>query len=403
MCPVTKHSHRVVLSCFLGWTFDAFDFFLMVFLLSDVATAFHTGIENVSVAIMLTLAFRPVGAFFFGRMADHYGRRPALMTNVLIYSTFGFLTAFSPSLWVFLLLRSLFGIAMGGEWGVGAALSIEAAPTQYRGLVSGLLQSGYPMGYLLASLAFYLLHHAIGWRGMFMLSLLPGLLIFYIRRKIPESAEWLKVSQPRRASHSLLPWIHQHFMLVLFAIALMTGFNFLSHGSQDLYPTFLKLQHHLDSRSIGSISLFYNAGAIIGGIAFGRLSQKIGRCNAILFALLLVLLILPFWTSSSQPMGLALTAFLMQVGIQGAWGVIPVYLNELFPVAVRGTLPGFCYQAGNLIASVNAVLQTWLAERWHGAWNLALSAVVCCAAIYIAGFLLFFSRKVWRRTRPMKQ
>lgn len=385
-----SNAKKVIVACFLGWALDAFDFFLLVFLLSDIAYAFSTTVAAVSVAIMLTLGMRPIGAFIFGRVADRYGRRPALMINIALYSLLGFASAFSPNLTVLLLLRSLFGIAMGGEWGVGAALAIESVPLKARGVVSGLLQSGYPLGYLLASLAFFLLHDAIGWRGMFMLSALPALLVLYIRRYIPESPAWQALQQKPREKWTTS--FKAHWKLALYAILLMTGFNFLSHGSQDLYPTFLQVQHHLDTHTVGMIALIYNVGAILGGIGFGALSQVLGRRYTILIALILVLLLLPLWTFHSQALHLAIAAFFMQVAIQGAWGVVPVYLNELSPSSMRATFPGVTYQIGNLLASINAVLQAGLAQYWDGAYNYALAVVVGSAAVFIA-VVIFFGKE----------
>ena len=276
--PVQRH---VVIASYLGWTLDAFDFFLFVFVIKDVAQQFTTSITSVNLALVLTLAMRPVGAFIFGRLADRYGRQPILMADVALYSLFGFATAFSPNLIAFLVIRALFGVAMGGEWGVGASLTMEHVKPEARGLVSGILQSGYPSGYLLASVAFGLLYPHIGWRGMFMVSVVPALLILYIRSKVPESPTF----QRKRAVHvTAVGVLITHWKLALYAIVLMTAFNFFSHGTQDLYPTFLQIQRHFDHDTVSLIAVIYNIGAVVGGLTFGIFSQAFGRKRTIIAA-----------------------------------------------------------------------------------------------------------------------
>jgi SHS family lactate transporter-like MFS transporter len=287
----TREQKSVVLASFLGWTLDAFDFFLLVFVLKDIAQEFGTEISNVTVAILLTLAMRPLGAFLFGRAADRYGRRPTLMVDVLLYSLLAFASGFALSLTALLVLRALFGISMGGEWGVGASLTMETVPPQSRGFVSGLLQAGYPTGYLLASVAYATLYPLIGWRGMFMLGVLPALLILYIRRRVPESPSWTASAS---AESGALAVLKTNWRLGLYAIALMTAFNFLSHGTQDLYPTFLQIQHHLSPHAVGTIAIVYNIGAIAGGIVCGSLSERIGRRRTIVIAAILSLPIVRF-------------------------------------------------------------------------------------------------------------
>jgi SHS family lactate transporter-like MFS transporter len=375
----TSGQRHVVAATFLGWTLDAFDFFLLVFVLKDIAQEFKTEITEVTFAILLTLAMRPVGAYLFGRAADRWGRRPTLMVNVLLYSIIEFASGFSPNLTVLLVLRAIFGIAMGGEWGVGASLTMESIPPHARGFVSGLLQSGYPTGYLLASIVYGLLFQYIGWRGMFMVGVIPALLVFYIRRSVPESPSWI----PAAASSNTLAILKSHWRLGIYAVLLMTAFNFFSHGTQDLYPTFLQVQHRLSPHEVGLIAVVYNIGAILGGISFGSLSERFGRRRIIITAAVLSLVVLPFWAFASGAIWLAVGAFLMQVMVQGAWGVIPVHLNELSPDDARGTFPGFVYQLGNLIASVNATLQAGIATRYGGSYAIALAVVAGTVAVAI--------------------
>src|SRR3984885_7967641 len=215
----TTEQKHVVAASFLGWTLDAFDFFLLVFVLTDIAREFNTDVTDVTVAILLTLAMRPIGAFLFGRAADRWGRRPTLMVDVLFYSFIEFLSGFSPSLGILLVLRALYGSAMGGEWGVGASLTMETIPPHARGFVSGLLQSGYPAGYFAASLVYAVLFPVIGWRGMFMVGVIPALLVLYIRRKVPESPSWRRTSVTRGSTLTVLK---SHWRLGIYAVVLMT-------------------------------------------------------------------------------------------------------------------------------------------------------------------------------------
>jgi SHS family lactate transporter-like MFS transporter len=377
----TSVQRKVVAASFLGWTLDAFDFFLLVFVIDDVAHEFHTNHVAVAWALTLTLAMRPLGAFIFGRLADRFGRRPILMLDVALYSLLGLCTALAPNLATFLVIRTLFGVAMGGEWGIGASLTMETVNPKARGLVSGLLQSGYPTGYLLASIVFRFLYDAVGWRGMFVIGFLPAVLVLYIRRHVPESPAW----RPEAArAGSILKTLGRHWPLALFAILLMTPFNFFSHGTQDIYPTFLKATRHFDSHTIGTITIIYNIGAILGGWTFGMWSQRIGRRRAMMIAALLAIPVTYVWIFSSGTVLLAAGAFLMQFCVQGAWGVVPAYLMELSPPEARATFPGTVYQIGNFIASSNAVLQTWWAVQQGGNYSVPLAAVVLVAAASIA-------------------
>jgi SHS family lactate transporter-like MFS transporter len=304
------------------------------------------------------------------------------MVNILLYSALEFASGFAPSLTALLILRALYGVAMGGEWGVGASLTMETIPPHARGFVSGLLQSGYPTGYFLASIVYGLLFQYIGWRGMFMVGVIPALLVFYIRRTVPESPSWSK--QTAIESGSTWTVVKSHWRLGIYAVILMTAFNFFSHGTQDLYPTFLQVEHKLSPHAVGTIAVIYNIGAIVGGILFGSLSERFGRRRCIVIAALLSLPVIPLWAFSSSPALLATGAFLMQFFVQGAWGIVPVHLNELSPATARGTFPGFVYQLGNLLASVNATLQAGIATAFAGNYGLALAVVAGTVAIIIA-------------------
>ena len=379
---------HVVIASYLGWTLDAFDFFLLVFVMKDVAAAFSVPVSSVAVALMLTLAMRPLGAFIFGRLADRFGRRPVLMADVALYSVFGFATAFALGLVSFLVIRALFGVAMGGEWGIGASLTMEHVKPESRGFVSGLLQSGYPTGYLLASVVYALLYHHIGWRGMFMVGILPSLLVLYIRRSVPESPAFHE-DRPRT---SMITVLSRHWPLALYAIVLMTAFNYFSHGTQDLYVTFLQKQRHLGSGIVGTIAIVYNIGAILGGLTYGMLSQRMGRRRSIITAAQLVQPAVWLWAYAPSTALLALGAFIVQFFVQGAWGVVPAHLNEISPSEARGTFPGTVYQLGNLIASSNAWMQARIAEAHGNDYAIALAGVAIVAALVIA-LLTAFGRE----------
>jgi SHS family lactate transporter-like MFS transporter len=380
--PLTRSQRMVIAATYLGWTLDAFDFFLMVFLQKAISEAFGTSISAVSEALFLTLAMRPLGALVFGWLADRIGRRPVLMAVVLMFSAFSALSGLARSLGELLLIRAAFGFAMGGEWGIGASLAMESIPARLRGRVSGLLQSGYPSGYLLASLAFYLLFDRIGWRGMFFLGLAPALLVLVIRMHVEESPSFTAASKSPRAG--ALAALAGHWKLALYLIVLMTAFNFFSHGTQDQYPTFLQKQHGYGTRLTGAIAVVMNIGAIVGAFIVGSLSERIGRRRAIMLACLCALPVIPLWAYASTPLLLALGAFLMQATVQGAWAVVPAYLNELSPASLRAMFPGFVYQLGNLIASRNAVIQARIAESHHGNYSLALASIAGITAVVLA-------------------
>jgi MFS transporter, SHS family, lactate transporter len=378
----TSEQKHVVVATFLGWTLDAFDFFLLVFVLKDIAAEFDTDIADVTIAILLTLAMRPIGAFLFGRAADRWGRRPTLMVNVALYSLLEFASGFSPNLTVLIVLRALYGIAMGGEWGVGASLTMESIPPHARGFVSGLLQSGYPTGYFLASIVYGVLYQYIGWRGMFMVGVLPALLVLYIRSHVPESPTFDRAAA--ESGGGTLDVLRAHWRLAIYAICLMTAFNFYSHGTQDIYPTFLEVQQKLSTHAVSLIAIVYNIGAILGGILFGSLSENFGRRRCIVISSLLSLAVIPLWAFSQTAVLLAVGAFFMQFFVQGAWGIIPAHLNELSPATARGTFPGVVYQLGNFFASINATLQAALAAHFGGDYGLALALVAGTVAVIIA-------------------
>jgi SHS family lactate transporter-like MFS transporter len=359
---------HAVTAGFLGWTLDAFDFFVVIFLFDTLAQHFHVSKADIVLSVTGTLAMRPIGALIFGMLADRYGRRRPLMANVIFFSTVELLCGFAPNFTVFFILRLLFGIGMGGEWGVGASLAMEHAPVKWRGVLSGILQSGYSNGYLLAAIAARVVLPNFGWRAMFWVGGIPALLALYIRTKVPESEAWQQNRLVRTIDGPKIAM--QHKRLVLYMVALMFLMNCLSHGTQDLYPDFLKHSHGILPNTVAYVTMFYNVGAVTGAVIFGLLSERIGRRYSMLCALSLSLLIMPAWAFGGTLVVLALAAFVMQMGVQGAWGIIPVHLNELSPAAVRGLLPGFTYQIGILLAASTPTIEFALRDRLGYAWAL---------------------------------
>jgi SHS family lactate transporter-like MFS transporter len=400
---LTPTQRNTFAACFLGWTLDAFDFFLLTFCLTAIAADFHATRKQVEEAIFWTLAMRPVGALLFGAMAEKYGRRPTLILNVVAFSAFELASAFAPTLSTFIVLRAFFGIAMGGEWGVGAALALETLPAEGRGFFSGLLQEGYVCGNLLAAALFGLLFshlHGTGvflnWRVMFMIGALPAMLAFYLNYKVNESPAWL-ASRARSANAASsaaaltrpsTDWaaLLRYLPAFLFLIVLMFALTSFSHGTQDLYPTFLH-DHGFSPFLVGLISFLGNTGAVIGGVCCGTLSEKFGRRRTIILAALLAIPMIPLWAWSHTAVMLTLGGFLMQFMVQGAWGVMPAHLNELAPAPVRAILPGVAYQLGNLLSSRNTIFQqAWADHHDAGSLNIALSGTVVIVAILVATF-----------------
>ncbi len=382
--PVTNpksNARHAVLAGFFGWTLDAFDFFVVVFLIDTLAHQFGVSKTEIVRTLTATLAMRPVGALLFGLLADRYGRRIPLMANVIYFSIIELLCGFSPNFTFFLVMRALFGIGMGGEWGVGASLAMEAAPVRWRGILSGILQSGYSIGYLLAALAARFLLPVWGWRPMFWIGALPALLALYIRTKVPESEAW---RQHRAASTGqVLRIAAREWKRFLYLVALMTFMMFLSHGTQDLYPDFLQEVHRASAAVRANIAIIYNIGAVVGAIIFGHLSQVAGRRKSMIAALGLSLVVIPLWAFGGSLAVLVTGSFLMQAGVQGAWGVIPVHLNELSADATRGLMPGLTYQLGILLASPTNSIQYALRDRVGYQWAIAGFEVVTILTLSI--------------------
>jgi len=379
-------SHRAaVVAGFSGWLLDAFDFFLVTFCLTAIARDFHKSDAEIALVITMTLAFRPVGGFVFGMLADRYGRRRPLMINIGFFAVAEVLTGLAPNYTALLVVRALFGVVMGGQWGVGASLVMEKAPAGRRGMVSGLLQEGYAAGNVLAALSFFFLYGRLGWRPLFFLGSLPALvLIWLIRFKVKESEVWEKSKSQNWGEQ----WreMASHWKLFLYLLAFMTMMLFSSHGTQDMYPTFLQRQWHFSPMRRSAITAFSGVGAIIGGILVGHLSDKWGRRRAIITAFVLAVALTPLWAFAPNQALLITGAFLMQFMVQGAWGVIPAHLAELSPNSVRAFLPGFAYQSAGVLASSVVYIEAVYAQKTSYATAMALTAasVFVMAAIMAA-------------------
>ncbi len=379
---MAKPQRMSVWAAYLGWTLDAFDFFLLVFSFKAISETFGTDIKSVAYASVLTLMMRPVGALVFGWMAEKLGRRPVLVMVVLGFSVLSALSGLAQTLTQLLVIRAVFGFAMGGEWGVGASLAMETIPARLRGPVSGLIQSGYPSGFFLASLAFGLFFDQIGWRGMFFLGLAPALFVLFVRLRVEESPHFAE-RQDRVVQHPIRA-IVSNWKLALYLVVLMTLFNTFSHGTQDLYPTFLQKQRHYDTQLTSYIAMAMNAGAITGALILGIWSVRIGRRRTIAVAAMLALVALPLGLWAPSALLLALGAFLLQAGVQGAWAMVPAHLNELSPPSARALFPGVVYQTGNLLSSYVAASQAGIAEARGDDYAYAIAIFAAAVAVALA-------------------
>lgn len=396
---LNREQRNTFVACFLGWALDALDFFLVTFVLVPLGHDFGRTIPKVAFAITLTLMMRPVGAFIFGLLGDKFGRRIPLMADIIFYSVMELLTAFAPNFTIFLILRALFGIGMGGEWGLGASLAMESLPTQARGLFSGILQQGYAVGYLLAALVYWIVFPHFGWRGLFIAGALPAFLVIYIRARVPESPVWQRARAQRKQRLKMSIFVRQHGALFIYAALLMTAFNYMSHGTQDLYATFLEKQRGFGVSAKSMISIVYATGAICGGAVMGFLSQQWGRRRVIILSAICGMLLIPLWIFAPSTALLIMGGFLIQFMVQGAWGVVPVHLNELSPPEFRGTFPGLAYQLGNFAAAYAAQQQAWLAEHFrlaNGEPNYALTMALVEAVVFL---VIIFLAAIGREER----
>lgn len=390
------HRRNAVLSGFLGWTFDAFDFFILVMLLDVVGKEFGRTRPEMAATLTATLFMRPVGAILFGMMADRFGRRLPLMLNIVFFSVVEVLSGLAPSYTVFLILRLLYGIGMGGEWGVGASLALESAPAKWRGILSGLLQEGYAFGYMLAAGAYFLIypyfesyhpHH--GWRYMFFIGGLPALLSLFVRAKVKDPEAWHRSRTDWSAYRQKIFGSWRRFIYLVVLLTLMVA---IAHGTQDLYPTFLKKELLVELKVnvvkwSSLITIFSMVGAILGGIAVGKISDHIGRRRAMISAVILAACLIPLWVGVHSLPLVFLGAFLMQFMVQGAWGVVPAHMNELSPGGSRGFFPGFAYQMGALCSSGISWLEASVGEKFTYSQSLTYSMLI---VMIVGGLVIWF-------------
>ncbi|MDE3171146.1 MAG: MFS transporter [Acidobacteriota bacterium] len=388
------NARNALIAGFLGWTLDAFDYFILTFVLVQVGAEFHRSMVEMSLTLTASLVMRPVGAFIFGLMADRYGRRLPLMLDVLFYSIIEILSGFAPNYTVFLVLRLLYGIGMGGEWGVGASLAMESVPAKWRGILSGVLQEGYALGNLLAALAFWTIFPHWGWRAMFFIGGLPALLTLFIRSRVKESGAWRANAVAKTDWRAYFCSVAANWKRFVYLVVLMAAMNFISHGTQDLYPAFLQRQLHFGTGTTAIITAISMVGAIVGGILVGLYSDRSGRRRAMIAAMVLGIVCIPLWVfaprlihaaSAAREVALvAVGAFFMQFMVQGSWGVIPAHINELSPGALRGFFPGFAYQIGVLIAASSAPIEALLGKHF----TLAQSMGMFAAIVFILGAIV---------------
>jgi MFS transporter, SHS family, lactate transporter len=385
--PVDRaNSRNAFLAGFLAWTFDAFDFFILTYVLVQVARDFHRPVSDIAFTLTASLIMRPVGALFFGLLADRYGRRLPLILDILFYSVMEVASGLAPNYQTFLVLRLLYGIGMGGAWGVGASLAMESVPAGWRGILSGILQQGYALGNLLAAVAFWTVFPHWGWRPMFFIGVIPALLTLFLLFRVKESDAWKATASKHRDWSSYFRELFASWKRFAYLVLLMAMMNFLSHGTQDLYPTFLQQQRHYDPRLTAIVSVISMFGALMGGTLIGLYSDHVGRRRAMITAAVGGLLVIPLWVFSPGIALIALGAFLMQFMVQGAWGVIPAHINELSPDRMRGFLPGFAYQVGVLIAATAPYIEATLSRRFTYAQVMGTFAgIVMLVAIIVIG------------------
>jgi SHS family lactate transporter-like MFS transporter len=371
------NQRNAILAGFLGWMLDAFDFFIVTLVINDLAKAFGETRTSIAFASSMTLMMRPVGAIIFGVMADRFGRRLPLMLNVVMYASVSVACAFAPSYSVFLVLRMIFGVAMGGEWGLGASLALESVSPRWRGLLSGVLQEGYAAGALLASIVYRFVYPEFGWRPLFLIGGLPALLAIFIRAKVKESPAWHEHRTDWTGYGRALAANWQRFLFLVLMMAMM---NFISHGTQDMYPTFLEQHRGFSPAMRANTTMIAYVGAILGGLAFGYYSDRTSRKRAMVTGLLCCLLFTPLWIAAPTALWLTVGAFMMQFFVQGAWGVVPAHINELSPNAIRGFFPGFAYQLGVAAASLFPYLEAIVGEHYSYAWSMGILAAIVFAA-----------------------
>ena len=376
-----RNARKAVATGFLGWAIDAFDFFVLVFCVSAIAKDFGRSIPDVALTITASLMTRPIGAFIFGLLADRYGRKPVLIANITFYTLMEILSGFAPTYSAFFALRLLYGVGMGGNWGVGASLALESVPVKWRGFASGLLQEGYAVGNGLAAIAYFTIFPIFGWRAMFFIGAIPALLTILLCLSVDESRAW-KESRTDAASYRAI--LFSNWKLFLQLCVIMSAMNFIAHGTQDMYPTFLQRQRGFSPQDTSMMTLIGVVGAVIGGVSLGHFSNVWGRRRTVVTVTLCGLLVIPLWILAPNKPLLILGGFLMQFVVQGAWGAIPAHINELSPPQARGFFPGFVYQIGTLVSSSSAYIEARIAEKFSYSTAMGLMAAIVLLAAAIA-------------------
>jgi SHS family lactate transporter-like MFS transporter len=377
-------ARNAVIAGFLGWTLDSFDFFILTFVIGDVAATFGKTRPDIALTITLALVTRPIGAMIFGMMADRMGRRIPLILNILLYSLLSVASGLAPDFRAFLTLRMLFGVALGGQWGVGASLALESVSVKSRGIVSGILQSGYAMGNLLAAIAYRTVYPAYGWRALFLLGGLPALLSLFVLARVNESPVWHehRTQDWRAYARLALP----NWKRFLYLVALMATVALISHGTQDMYPTFLQQSRHFTPQHTADITIASMISACLGSLFIGYISERVGRRRALVIAAVGGLVLVPLWIGAPDPALIVTGAVAMQFFVQGTGGVIPAQFNELTPGELRGFFPGLAYQLGIVCSSGITYAEAVLGE--HFSYGQAMGILV---AIIFAGAIFVFA------------
>ncbi|KAI9739140.1 MAG: hypothetical protein M1834_007353 [Cirrosporium novae-zelandiae] len=366
------------LVAFFAWTWDAFDFFTVSLTVEDLAESFNRSNTDITWGITLVLMFRSVGSTIFGIAADRWGRKWPFIVNNVLFIILELATGFCNDYSSFLAVRALFGIAMGGLYGNAAATALEDCPDAARGIISGMLQQGYAFGYLLATAFARGLVNTTshGWKPLFWFGAGPPALIIVFRLCLPETKAYQDRELVRKQRGNIAKTfmvegkvaLKKHWMLLIYLVLLMAGFNFMSHGSQDLYPTMLKSQYSFSANAITVTQVVANLGAMTGGTVIGYCSQIFGRRLSILVMCVIGGALLYSYTFVSTHAIIA-AAFFEQFCVQGAWGVIPIHLMELSPGSFRTFVVGTSYQLGNLVSSASSTIESSIGERFPLPYN----------------------------------
>jgi SHS family lactate transporter-like MFS transporter len=391
----TRDQWRTLLATWAGWCLDVFDFFLLILVLSDVAKTFDVSLVAMGTVLTGTLLCRLLGGIVFGTWGDRVGRRLPLMVSIATFAIFSALSGVMPDFFWFFVCRLLFGFGMGGEWAAGTSLAMESWPARSRGIASGILQGGYPCGYFLATIAYFVIYPLWGWRVLFVLGLLPALLLFYIRSKVKESPVFLerqaamaKAGTPEKGISFLRLFKPDLLGTTLHAFVLMIGAMLSQFCLSALWPTYLTKELNL---TIGQRTVFLillNVGSLVGYWCAGALSEKIGRRMALALFALAGILVVPLYSMSTDFTLVMIGGMLMGFFAVGFWGVIPAYLAERFPTSVRGVGPGASFSVGAGIGSFGPTLQTLLVQ--NGGFTLGQAiAMGTGASLIIVAVLVF--------------